>query len=119
MPPEVAVPAEHFAAGGTVVRLDVRVREKVGLQVAPLVETPGAHGTLVRRLLHVEDLVHREGPALAESFAALRAFERLLLAVDVPGTRNEEDRYTRSGDSKLASSLSMTDAFGRRGWNGQ
>lgn len=53
MPPEVAVPAEHLAAGCTMVRFDVRVREKVGLQVAPLVETSGAYGTLMGRFLHV------------------------------------------------------------------
>lgn len=66
--------------------LDVRVREEMSLQVAPLIETPGADGTLVRRLLHVQDLVDRQGPALTKSLAALGALERLLLAVDVPGT---------------------------------
>lgn len=86
MPPQVAIPAEHLAAGGAVVRFDVRVREKMGLQVASLVETPCAHGTFVRRFLHVQDLVHGQGPALTESFSTLGAFERFFLAVDVPAT---------------------------------
>lgn len=91
VPPQVAVPTEDLAAGGTVVGLDVRVRQEMCLQVAPLIEAPGADGTLVRRLLHVEDLVHRQGPALAESFSAFRAFERLFLAVDVPGNKPSLD----------------------------
>lgn len=38
----------------------------------------------MRGLLHVEDLVHRQGAALAETLAALATFERLLFAVDIP-----------------------------------
>lgn len=34
------------------------MREKVGLQVTPLVEASGADRTLVGGLLHMEDLVH-------------------------------------------------------------
>lgn len=53
------------------------------LQVGPLVETATAHGTLVRRLLHVQNLVHGQGARLAEALAALGALEWLLFRVDV------------------------------------
>lgn len=33
VPPQVAIPAEDFAAGGAVVRLDVGVGQKMGLQI--------------------------------------------------------------------------------------
>lgn len=62
----------------------VRVRQKMSLQVTPLVEAPGANRTLVRRLLHVQDLVYGQSPALAESFSTFAAFKWLLFAVDVP-----------------------------------
>lgn len=81
---QITVPAEDLAAGGAVIGLDVRVREKVSLQVAALIETTRADRTLVRRLLHVQNFVNSQGPALAKSFAALGAFERFLFAVDVP-----------------------------------
>jgi len=48
MSPQVAVPAKHLAAGGAMIRFDVRVREKMSLQVAPLIETSGTDRTLVR-----------------------------------------------------------------------
>jgi hypothetical protein len=59
------------------------VGQQVRLQIRPLVEAPAADGALVRGLLHVEDLVHRQGPRLAEALAALRALEWFLLGVDV------------------------------------
>lgn len=59
----------------------VRVRQKMRLQVAPLIEAPAAYRALVRRLLHMHDFVNRQSPALAKPFAALVTFERLLLAV--------------------------------------
>lgn len=62
------------------------VREKVGFQIAALVKASSAHGTFVGRFLHVENLVHGQGTALAETLAALAAFEGLLFAVDVPVT---------------------------------
>lgn len=62
------------------------MRKKVRLQVTPLIEASSADRTFVRRLLHVQDPVHRQGPALAESFAAVVALERLLLAVYVPAS---------------------------------
>lgn len=65
------------------IRLNVRVREEVSLQIAPLIETPGTNGTFVRRLLHMQNFVYCQGPALAKSFATLAALERLLFAVDV------------------------------------
>lgn len=87
MPPQITVPPEDFPTGRTVIRLDVGVRQEVSLQVRPLVEGSTAHGTLVRRFLHVEDLVDRQGPGLAEALAALRALEGFFFAVDVPGSR--------------------------------
>lgn len=84
VPPQIAISAEDLAAGGAVIGLNIRVREKMRLQVAPLIETPGADGTLVRRLLHMQNLVDSQRPALTESFATLGAFERFLLAVYVP-----------------------------------
>lgn len=66
------------------IRLDVRVRKQMSLQVAPLIKTPGADGTFVRRLLHMQNFVDGQCPALAKSFTALGAFKRFLLAVYIP-----------------------------------
>ena len=66
------------------VGLVVRMGQQVGLQVAPLVEAALAHGTLVRALLHVQDLVDGQGPRLAEPFSAVGAFERLLFRMNIP-----------------------------------
>ena len=79
VPAEVAVAAELLAAIGAVVRLDVGVGEEVGLQIGPLVEGPAAGGTLVWRVVHVEDAVDGEGARLAEALAAFSALEGLLL----------------------------------------
>lgn len=89
MSPQVAVPAEDLAAGSAMIRLDVRVREKMGLEVAPLIEAPGADGALVRRFLHVQNLVDSQRPALTESLAALGALERFLFTVDIPVKKKE------------------------------
>lgn len=87
---QVAVPPEDFPAGGAVVRLDVSVGEQVGLQIGTLVEGAIAHGALVWRLLHVQDLVDSQSAGLTESLAALRALEGLLLGVDISaGYQNE------------------------------
>ena len=90
MAPQVAVPAEDFPARVALVRLVVGVGEQVRLQVGALVEAPVAHGTLVRRFLHVQDLVDGEGARLAEAFATFGAFEWLFLGVDV----SEKERKT-------------------------
>lgn len=66
------------------IRLNIRVRKKMSLQIASLIKTPGADGTLVRRLLHVQNFVNSQCPALAKSFAALGALKRFLLAVYIP-----------------------------------
>jgi len=84
--PKVATAAEEFGTAGTFVGLVVGVGEQVGLEVGALVETAAAHRTLVRGLLHVQDLVHGQSPRLTEPLATLSAFERLLLRVDVPAT---------------------------------
>jgi hypothetical protein len=55
------------------------------LEVGALIETAVAHGTLVRRLFHVQNLVHGQSATLTKSFPALDAFEWLLLGVDVAG----------------------------------
>lgn len=60
-----------------------RVRQKMRLQIAPLIKAAIANRTFVRRLLHVQNLVNRQRPALTKSLAAIGAFERLLLAVYV------------------------------------
>lgn len=77
VPPQITIPAEDFAAGGAMIRLNIRVREKVSLQVAPLIKTPRTDGTFVRRLFHMQNLVDGQCPALAKSFTALGAFKRL------------------------------------------
>lgn len=80
---QVAIASEHLAARRALVWFVIGVREQVSLEVAALIETPRADGTLVRRLLHVQDLVHRQRATLAESLAALAAFEGFFLAVNV------------------------------------
>lgn len=76
------------------VRLDVGVREQMGLQVRALVEAPVADRALVGRLLEVEDLVDGERARLAESLPALGALERLLLRVDVPAAERRSRTRT-------------------------
>ena len=63
--------------------LDVCVGEEVGFEVRPLVEVALTNGTSVGGLVHVEDLVDCQGARLTEALATFRAFEWLLLGVDV------------------------------------
>lgn len=72
--------------------LNVRVGQEMGFQVGPLVEAPIADGTLVRGLLHVQDLVDGQGARLTESFATFQALEGLLFRVDVPVRGRKENR---------------------------
>lgn len=88
--PQITIASEDLAARRTLVRLVIGVRQQVRLQVGPLVEAAIAHGTLVRRLLHVQNLVHGQSARLAESLAALEAFEWLLFRVNVPLKRKRE-----------------------------
>lgn len=60
---------------------NIRVRQKMRLQVAPLIEAPTTYRAFVRRLLHMHDFMNRQSPTLAKPLAALVAFERLLLTV--------------------------------------
>lgn len=83
MTPEIAIAAKDLATRGTVVRLDVGVCEQMRLQIGALIERSIADGTLVRRLLHVQDLVHGQRARLAESFATFGALEGFLLGVNV------------------------------------
>lgn len=87
---QVAVPPEDGTAGGTLVRLQVCVGEEVSLEVATLVEAPPAGWALVGRLLHVKDFVDGQRAALTKAFTTLATFERLLLAVDVPGEERQK-----------------------------
>lgn len=64
----------------------------MGLQIRALIEGAIAHGTLVRRLLHVQNLVHGQGARLAKAFAALGALEGLLLGVNVPDGGREQTK---------------------------
>lgn len=65
------------------VRFDVGVGQQMRLKIRSLVEAPAAHGTLVGRFLHMQDLVNGQRPRLAESLSAFQAFEGFLLGVDV------------------------------------
>ena len=80
---EVAVAPEHLLARRALVRLQVRVGEEMRLEVGSLVEAAGTDWALVRRLLQVQNAVDGQRPRLAETFAAIGAFERLLLRVNV------------------------------------
>ena len=55
----------------------------MSFEIAALVEASSAYWTLVWRFFHVKDFVNGQCSTLAEAFAALAAFERFLLAVDV------------------------------------
>lgn len=73
---EIAVASENLVALVAFVGFVVGVCEQVGFQVGPLVETPLANWTFVRRFFHVKDLVNRQGAGLAKSFSALTTLER-------------------------------------------
>jgi len=90
---KIAVSTKHLTAGRTFVRFVIRVREKMSLQVAPLIETSGTDRTLVRRLLHVQDLVHRQSATLAEALAAFATFEGLLLTMNIPEEEEGKGNY--------------------------
>jgi len=81
--PEIAISPEYFPALIAFVRLVVSVSQQVGLQVGSLIETSLADRALVGRLLHVKDLVNRQGPGLTESLPTVGTLERLLLGVNV------------------------------------
>lgn len=51
MATQITVSAKYFAARRAVERLDVRMGQQVGLQVAPLVEGPTARRTLMGRIV--------------------------------------------------------------------
>lgn len=55
----------------------------MSFKIGPLIKTSTADGAFVWRFFHVQNLVHRQSPRLAETFAAFRAFERLFFRVDV------------------------------------
>jgi hypothetical protein len=80
---EIAVAPEDFLAGRALVRFEVGVRQHVGLEIGALVEAASANWALVRRLFQVQNAMDGQRPRLAETFAAIGAFERLLLRVDV------------------------------------
>lgn len=84
--PQITISPKNFSATIAFVRFMIGMGKQVGFQVGSLVERPGADLAFVRRLFHMEDLVHGQGPGLAESFAALVAFERFFLRMDVSVT---------------------------------
>lgn len=86
MPPKITISPKHFSATIAFVRFMVGMGKQVRFQIGSLVERPGADLAFVRRLFHMEDLVHGQSPGLAESFAALVAFERFFLRMDVSVT---------------------------------
>lgn len=61
----------------------VGVRQEVHLEAGPLVERLATGRTLVRRGVHVEDLVNREGPRLTEAFPTIRTLERFVFGMNV------------------------------------
>ena len=80
---EIAISPEHLPTLIALVGFVIGVSEKVGLEIGALVELSLADRTLMRRLLHVKDLVDGQCSRLAESLATLGANERFLLGVDV------------------------------------
>ena len=63
--------------------LDISVGLQVGLQVGALVKTTLTYRTSVWRLLVVKYFVNCQGPRLAESFPAVRAFKWFLFGMNV------------------------------------
>lgn len=57
--------------------------QQVSLQVGPLVETARANRAFVRRLFQMEDPMDGQRPRLAETLAAIGAFERFLFRMNV------------------------------------
>lgn len=83
MSPQITIPSEHLATGGALIGLVVGVGQQMGLQIRALIETTIAHWTLVRRFLHMQYLVNSQGSRLTETLPTFRAFEWLLLRVNV------------------------------------
>ena len=52
-------------------------------KIGALIERAVANGAFVVVFFQMGDLVHGQGPGLAEAFAALAAFERLFFGMDV------------------------------------
>lgn len=67
----------------------IGVGEKVRFQIGALIEAATADVALVRRFVHVQDLVNGKRARLTESLAAFGAFEWFLLGVYVAGRRME------------------------------
>lgn len=91
MTSQVAIASENLATVLAIVGFDVGVRQEVRLEIAALVEGAAARGAFVRGLLQVEGLVNGQGAGLAETFAAVWAFEGLLFGMDVPGDGEKEE----------------------------
>jgi len=83
VPSEITISPEYFPALIALVWLVISVSQQVGLQVGSLIETSLADGALVRRLLHVENLVNCQSPRLTKTFPAVRTLERLFFRVNV------------------------------------
>lgn len=74
----------------------VGVGQKMRLEIRSLIEAAVAHGAFVRRFFHVQDLVNGQRSTLAESLAALDAFEWLLLRVNVSGRKKRNSRLFKT-----------------------
>lgn len=81
VPAEITIASEDLFALVALVRFVIRMRQQMRLEVGALVKAATTYGTLVRRLFHVEDLVHGQRARLTKAFAAFAALERLLFGV--------------------------------------
>ena len=75
MSSEIAVPPKDFPTLIAFVGFMIGVREQMGLQIGPLVEASHANWTLMRRFVHVKNLVYCQSAGLTKSLAANFAFE--------------------------------------------
>lgn len=89
VPSKIAISSENFPAHSTMIWLDICMSEKMSFEIRPLVETPTADWTFVRGFFHVKNFMHCQGPRLAKPFSTLSAFERFLLAMNIPETRKQ------------------------------
>ena len=83
MSSEIAVSSEHLATLIALVGFVISVGKKMSFEIWSLIEASLAHLALVRRLLHVKDLMNGQCSRLTESLPTFCADERLLLGVNV------------------------------------
>ena len=86
--------------------LDISVGLEVGLQVGALVKTTLTYRTSVWRLLVVKYFVNCQGPRLAESFPAVRAFKWFLFGMNV-AVIPEIERLTGEHKARLVPDIHL------------